>query len=154
MATAKGINENKKSHRYLRDYKLTKILRSKDCGNSPKNKFIEELEIAIAKSDIEFLLNRVTEDIHWNIVGHKSVRGAGKLSEALRRASPASAITELTIHHIVTHGKAGAVNGVRKYKDGVTCDFCTVYEFSSAKGTSVSGITHYAIVRRNDQEIQ
>jgi hypothetical protein len=103
---------------------------------------------------MEFLLNVVTDDVHWNLVGHKSSHGAGEFIEALRKVSQTSEVTELAIHHVVTHGKAGAVNGVRKHKDGVTCDFCTVYEFSNAKGTSVSGITHYAIVRRKDQEIQ
>lgn len=66
---------------------MTKIVRSKDCGNSPKNKFIEELEIAFAKHDIEFLLNSVTDDIHWNIVGQESVHGMDEFSEALKRAS-------------------------------------------------------------------
>jgi hypothetical protein len=133
---------------------LPRILRSKDCGNSPKNKLLEELEIAIAKSDIEFILNVVTDDVHWNIVGHKSSHGAREFIEALRKVSQTSEVTELAIHHVVSHGKAGSVNGARKHKDGMIYDFCTIYEFSNAKGTSVSGITHYAIERRKDQDIQ
>jgi hypothetical protein len=126
---------------------VTKIIRSKDCGNSPKTKFLEELEIALAKRDVGFLLRGITDNVHWNIVGQKSVRSAEELSETLQRMSRDSEVTEIAIHHVVTHGKAGAVNGTKKHKDGKTYDFCTVYEFSNAKGTSVSGITHYAIER-------
>lgn len=102
---------------------MIKIIRSKDCGNSPKNKFVEELEIAFAKRDIEFLLNNVTDDIHWNIVGQKSVCGMDKLSEALKRSSRTSEVAEISIKHVVTHGKAGSVNGARRHKDGKTYDF-------------------------------
>jgi hypothetical protein len=35
---------------------MTIIIRSEDCGNSPKNMFVENIEIAIAKNDPEFLL--------------------------------------------------------------------------------------------------
>lgn len=126
---------------------MTKIIRSKDCGNSPKNKFLEELEIALAKRDVGFLLKSVTDNIHWNIVGQKSVRGTEELSETLQRISHDSEVTEIAIHHVVTHGKAGAVNGTKKNRDGKTFDFCTVYEFSNAKGTSVNSIIHYAIER-------
>jgi ketosteroid isomerase-like protein len=124
---------------------VTKVIRSKDCGNSPKNKLLEEVEIALANRDVGFLLTSVTDDVHWRFVGHESLRGANALFEALHRTSRPSEVAEITIHHVVTHGKAGAVNGTRKHKDGKTYGFCTVYEFSNAKGTSVSGITHYAI---------
>jgi hypothetical protein len=126
---------------------VTKIIRSKDCGNSPKNRFIEDLEIAFAKRDVEFLLNSVTNDVLRNIVGRESIRGMNDLSEALQRTAQTSEVTEITIYHVVTHGKAGSVNGTRKHKDGKTYDFCTVYEFSNAKGSSIKGITHYAIER-------
>ena len=50
-------------------------------------------------------------------------------------------IAELTIRHAVTHGKAGAVDGSIKSEDGRSHAFCDVYEFSSAKGTTVKEIT-------------
>ena len=124
---------------------MIKIVRSKDCGNSPKNKFVEELEIALAKRDVEFLLNSVTDDIHWNIVGQKSVRGRDAFLEALKRIPRPSEVTEIFIKHVVTHGKAGSVNGVCRRKDGKTYGFCTVYEFGNAKGANVREITHYEI---------
>ena len=61
---------------------MIKIVRSNDCGNSPKNKFVEELEIALAGRDVEFPLNSVTVDIHWNIVG-QMLRETVELSDGL-----------------------------------------------------------------------
>jgi hypothetical protein len=49
------------------------------------------------------------------------------------------------MYHIATHGKAGAINGRRKLKDGGIHAFCDVCEFSNAKGMSVKEITSYVI---------
>lgn len=124
---------------------MTKIIRSEDCGNSPKNKFIENIEIAMAKNDTDFLLSAIDSDIHWHIIGQKSVQGKNEFLETLTEIFQSSEVTEITINHVMTHGKAGAVNGSRKHKNGKTFQFCTVYVFSNAKGTSIKEITHYAI---------
>lgn len=54
-------------------------------------------------------------------------------------------VDELSIHHIATHGKAGAADGRIKFKNGKIHAFCHVYEFSNTKGTSVKEITSYVI---------
>jgi hypothetical protein len=54
-------------------------------------------------------------------------------------------LSAMIMHHIATHGKAGAVNGTTKLKNGKTRAFCDVYEFSGAKGTSIKEITSYVI---------
>jgi hypothetical protein len=124
---------------------MIKIIRSKDCGNSPKNKFVENIEIAIAKNDTEFLLTAIDPSIHCRIIGQKSAQGMNEFLETLTGFFQSPEIAEMTIHHVMTHGKAGSVNGSRKHKNGKIYEFCTVYEFSNAKGTSIKEITHYAI---------
>ena len=52
---------------------------------------------------------------------------------------------QLTLHHVATHGTAGAVNGTTKLKNGKTYAFCDVYEFSNAKAVAVKEITSYII---------
>ena len=124
---------------------MTKIIRSEDCGNSPKNKFVENIEIAIAKNDTKFLMSVIDPDIHWHIIGQKSAQGTNEFLETLTKFFQPSEIAEIFISHVMTHGKAGSVNGSRKHKNGKVFEFCTVYEFSNAKGTSIKEITHYAI---------
>jgi len=123
---------------------MTRVIVSADCGNSPKNIFLQQLTIAFAKGETGFILSSVTEDIRWNLVGEKLVQGKDDFAKALEQITKAK-VAELTIHHVVTHGKAGAVNGTRKLNSGETRAFCDVYEFSGAKGTSVREITSYVI---------
>ncbi|MCI0554469.1 MAG: nuclear transport factor 2 family protein [Anaerolineae bacterium] len=110
----------------------------------PKNIFLQELTIAFAKRDSKFILSNVTDDIRWNILGDKVVRGKVDFAEALEQMKNEKAV-QLTVYHVATHGKAGAVNGTTKLKNGKTHAFCDVYEFSNSKGTTVKKITSYII---------
>jgi hypothetical protein len=123
---------------------MTRVIISEDCSNSPKNIFAQNLTIAFAKNDAKFILGSVTDDICWNIIGENTIQGKDDLSKALERMDKNKAM-ELTINHVMTHGKAGAVNGTLKLKNGIMRAFCDVYEFSGAKGTNVKEITSYVI---------
>ena len=123
---------------------MTRIIIGEDCGNSPKNIFVQELTIAFAKGDLKFLLKNMSDDIRWNRVGDQVIEGRDHFAEVLedRKKKP---VAELSIHHIATHGKAGAVDGILKFKNGKTCAFCDVYAFGNSKGTSVAEIISYVI---------
>ena len=123
---------------------MTRVITSEDCGNSPKNIFVQDLTIALAKRDSKFILGNVTDDIRWNIVGDKLIKGKDSFAKALEKIKSDKAV-QLTVHHVATHGKAGAVNGTTKMKDGKTRAFCDVYEFSNSKGNTVKEITTYII---------
>ena len=123
---------------------MTRVIIGEDCGNSPKNIFVQELTIALAKRDSKFLRKNVTDDVHWNILGDKLTQGKDGLVEALEEQKN-DQVEELTILHIATHGKTGAADGRLKFKNGKTQAFCHVYEFSNTKGTSVREITSYVI---------
>jgi limonene-1,2-epoxide hydrolase len=115
-----------------------------DCGNSPKNIFVQEVTIALSKGDLKSVLDRVTDDIRWNVVGDGVIQGKERFVEALQEEKN-DKVVELSIHHIATHGKAGAVDGRMRFKSGKTNAFCNIYEFSNAKGTAVKEIISYRI---------
>jgi len=123
---------------------MVNVIVSEDCGNSPKNQFLEKLTIAFAQRDTGFILSSVTPDIGWQLVGEKQIQGKDAFAAALAQLA-ADNVVELSIHHVVTHGKAGAVNGTLTLADGQTCAFCDVYEFNGAKASSVQQITSYVI---------
>jgi hypothetical protein len=123
---------------------MTKVNVSEDCGNSPKNVFVQELTIAFAKGDTKFIRNHVTDDVRWNIVGDKTIAGKDRFAEALEEEKKDQAL-ELTVRHITTHGKTGAVDGQIQLKHGKTYAFCEIYEFSNTKGDRVKEITSYRI---------
>jgi len=123
---------------------MTKIIFGEDCGNSPKNIFLQKLTIAFAKGDAKFILGSVTDDIRWNIVGEQLIQRKDNFAKTLEQMKNDKA-AELTIHHIATHGKSGAANGTTKLKNGIIRAFCDVYEFKDTKGASVKEITSYMI---------
>jgi histidyl-tRNA synthetase len=89
-------------------------------------------------------LKAVSDDVRWDIVGERQLAGEAALAERVRREQTAYA-KSVTIQHVVTHGKAEAVNGTIKLKNGRLRQSCHFYEFTNAKGTSVRAITSYAI---------
>jgi len=112
---------------------MIQIIPNQDCGNSPKNKLIHDLEIAYAVQDHATIQASVTQDVIYHIAGGQILQGLELVIERLQEAAERALLSEIAIFHVVSHGKSGAVNGVRRYADGSTIDFCTVYEFSNAK---------------------
>jgi hypothetical protein len=126
---------------------VTIVERSADCRNSPKNILIENLTVALATSDVETLLGSVADDIQWRIVGKDLIEGKEDLAQALSQRMSSQPL-KLTIQHVVTHGKAGAVSGSLRFRNAKSREFCDVYEFSNTKGTRVNRITSYMIDSR------
>lgn len=122
---------------------MTRVIIGEDCGNSPKNIFVQEITIALAKGDVKSVLNSVTEDIRWSIVGDRVLQGTEQFVEALQEKKNEK-VVELKIQHIATHGKTGAVDGTLKFKNKSHA-FCHMYEFNNAKGNAVKEITSYII---------
>lgn len=123
---------------------MTRVILGKDCGNSPKNNLIRHFTVAFAKRDVKFILDTVTDAIRWNIVGGQSIEGKANLTEFLGQLKN-DRVSSLTIHHIGSHGKAGAVDGTQKSEAGELLAFCNVYEFGNTKGTLISEVTSYVI---------
>jgi hypothetical protein len=74
-----------------------------------------------------------------------SVRSTGYASDAFIKAiTRHRSATRLTIDHVISNGEAGAVDGVVKFGKTKRA-FCFVFEFASAKGTRVSGMSSYSI---------
>ncbi len=120
-----------------------RIVPSADCGNSPKNTLLQDIAIAFAKRDAEFLLGRVTDDIRWEVVGGRVVEGREAFARALQTLG---SVTQLTIDHVMSHGRVGAVNGVAAHRDGAR-EFCDVYEFANAKAERIKSIRSYVVER-------
>ena len=126
---------------------MPKIIIGKDCGNSPKNILLKDMVVAMMKGDTKFFLATVTDDIRWDIIGSPLLQGKDEVAKALERMK-GDKDTTLTISHIATHGKAGAVDGTIKLGNGKTLAFCDVFEFNSSTGKSIREITSYVIERK------
>ena len=118
---------------------MTEIKGSKDCGNSPKNKLVQDIAIGLAVGEI--VPELIHDDIVWQRTGDEGVSGREDLMNMLvNQAAPES----ITVDHAVSHGKVGAASGEVVLANGHRRRFCHVIEFTSVKATCISAITSYA----------
>ncbi|MDJ0755298.1 MAG: nuclear transport factor 2 family protein [Ardenticatenaceae bacterium] len=118
---------------------MAKIIRSKDCGNSPKNQLVEDLAVALLSGDLQTASALTTEDVQWHTADGNALHGREALLEEVDKTR---SFLQLTVLHAVTHGRSGAVNGEIQTKRSAE-GFCFVFEFANIKGTSVRQITAY-----------
>ncbi|WP_308365944.1 MULTISPECIES: hypothetical protein [unclassified Microbulbifer] len=117
---------------------MAQVNRSMDCGNSPKNKMVEDIAIALDTRDTDFLSSILDSEAVWSYVG-----GTATTSEAiLDQVGVMNKPTSLTVDHVMSHGKVGAVNGNAK-RGKSEQRFCHVIEFTSVKCNRVRRIESY-----------
>ncbi len=119
--------------------RLTQIQGSKDCGNSPKNQFVQDVSVAIECG--EAMPDAFSEDVTWEQPETQRISGKTDVLEHLRsRPNP----TSITVLHAISHGKVGAANGEVTLANGHTRRFCHVFEFTNTKANCISVIKSYS----------
>lgn len=130
-----------------------KITLRDDCGNSPKNEFVQTLTVAFVTGNADLVSASVTDDVRWDIVGVAPITGKAAVLAVFGNPNR-EPITELVVDKVITHGKAGSVNGTfvlsedrggGKFRSKHYA-FCYVYEFANAKATSIKEIMSYIIL--------
>jgi hypothetical protein len=116
-----------------------KTIKRADCGNSPKNAFVEALTVALAKGSRRALWKMLTVDVEWRVAGGAVYHGI----ETVAQVAEQGGVAELAIDTVVTHGRAGVVEGSRRMSDGRELAFCFVFAFANARGDRVMRITEY-----------
>lgn len=124
---------------------MAKIHVEPDCGNAPKKLFIRDFMIAAANNDASFILDALTDDILWKMVGNRSFAGKSAIESALDTVVKTN-VQEMTIATIITHGDAGSADGTMRLNDGKRYGFCHVFIFNShGKNAKIKQITSYVI---------
>lgn len=118
-----------------------RISRSGECGNSPKNEFAEDIAISLAERDHRAFEDNLTEDFRWVRAGETMSYGREAF---LRQIEGESAAEAVTIFHVTTHGRVGAVNGELALRSGYIA-FCHMIEFGTAKADTIKTITSYFV---------
>jgi|WetSurMetagenome_2_1015567.scaffolds.fasta_scaffold104363_3 hypothetical protein len=134
---------------------MVKVIVGKDCGNSPKNLFLRDFNIAVAKGNAEVIDQSITEDVTWHLfepANQKTIHGRdGVLEEYVQNLVIVPA--EYNNDTVITHGDRGAVSGTIKATDGKSYVFCDIYIFSShAKGAKIQEMTSYIIRVESKEE--
>lgn len=116
-----------------------------DCGNAPKKVVLKDFHIAAHQNDEAFVLNNLTEDSTWEVVGRIKAIGGEEIVGLLQQLYPSSTKI-LRITHIITHGKTTAIHGDVTLNNGDSYAFCHVHIFNNASKTAkIKETTSYII---------
>lgn len=107
-------------------------------------RMLRQFNEAFAGNDVATVLSLVTDDIHWEMAGDITVTGKADMETALREAADGEPM-QLTIHHIITHGRSAAVNGELRSPTGERFGFCDVYELNGLKDPKIKKLTSYVV---------
>lgn len=117
---------------------MTRVHGSKDCGNSPKNSFVQDvavlLEAGPGKPDV------LDDDVIWHEAADNLLEGRDAAQAWLAQQAKPSLIV---IEHAIAHGKVGAASGEARFEDGRIRRFSHMLEFTSVKTNRVAKIKSY-----------
>ncbi|HIA91907.1 TPA: nuclear transport factor 2 family protein [Candidatus Saccharibacteria bacterium] len=113
---------------------MTKITVDADCDNAPKKQFIKDFNIAFAYADMNKVVDMMSDDAEWVVVGKGRWTGKESIKNILKEMNTPEADT-LHLENILSHGKLCSANGVITYKDNKVA-FCDVYEFENHSNTA------------------
>ena len=122
---------------------MTRITRNKDCRNSPKNAFMQELAAGLFLDADDAFRSTLAEDAVLRRGGRPPVTGADAV-EAFVARRLRERFDTVVIHHAITHGRVGAANGVCA-KGADETPFAVVVEFASVKADSVALLNLYGL---------
>ncbi len=121
-----------------------KITVPEDCGNAPKREFIRDFNIAFVENNKEKILDFMSDDIVWVMVGKKIMQGKEEARKFLETMGDEKA-EELILDTIVTHGDEAAADGVIRFSK-FSVAFCDVYKFTGHdKNAKIKQLTSYVI---------
>ncbi len=122
---------------------------------SEKAKLLRDFNEAFAKNDVNFILENVSDNIVWNLVGDRAIEEKEAVQIALQEMQHIKTL-DMTITRIVTHGKSAAANGSMKIKEVSgkikTFGFADFYEFDGFKDSKIRKMTSYVVPLKEEQK--
>jgi ketosteroid isomerase-like protein len=109
-----------------------------------RQQFLHDLNNAFANSNTQFMLDHVSDDFEWRIVGTDVISGKAAYAEALKEMVSPEPL-RFKIHSVITHGTEASVSGVMFITDEHYIEFCDVMKFKSAGSNLITRMTSYAI---------
>lgn len=113
-----------------------------------KEKFLREVNNAYENVDEQFFMERITDDINWEIVGEKDISGKAEFKEVLDRMKEMPPV-EIEVQNVFFDNLHGIVRGVVVSRNRLGqkkhFGFCDIFKFAEGEKLRISGITSYVI---------
>lgn len=126
---------------------MAKIAVGVDCGNAPKKEFLKNYYIALANSDIDFVMDNISDIINWEVIGGSTITNKEEFGKAVQKHRLWN-VKELEIDAIITHGNDASVNGRVVTRNNLIYAFCDIYKFRGFKGTIIKSIQSFLIQKK------
>lgn len=113
-----------------------------------KENFLREVNKAFQEANTEFLLNNVTDDFCWTIVGEKTVGGKLEFAEALEQMNGIPPM-KIQVNNVIIKDNNAVVEGIvigRNRNDQKKYfGFCDVYQLTGTTELKIQKMSSYVI---------
>ena len=113
-----------------------------------KEDFLRQVNKAFTDGDEKFLLEHVTEDFCWDIVGERTIGGKAEFSEALEEMRDMPPM-KISVNKVFSQQNSAVVEGIVVGRNRIGqkkhFGFCDIYELSDSGELKIRKMTSYVI---------
>lgn len=113
-----------------------------------KEKFLRDVNKAYTDGNARFLMDHITDDICWEIVGEKFIGGKNEFREVLEQMQEMPSM-EVIVDNIIINKHYGIAEGVvisrNRLGQKKHFGFCDIYKFVEGSEIRISNIKSYVI---------
>lgn len=113
-----------------------------------KEQFLRKVNEAYASGNSKFLMDHITEDICWEIVGERYIGGKSEFQEVLDQMKEMPSM-EIEVNNIIISDNFGIAEGVVVSRNRLGqkkhFGFCDIYKFIEGGEIKISNIKSYVI---------
>lgn len=111
-------------------------------------KFLREVNQAFSEGNTDFLLNKISDDFCWTVVGEKTISGKTEFTEAMDKMKDYPPM-KINIENMIIDGQTATVEGVvvGKNRNGQKkyFAFCDIFKLKGTDDMKISAMTSYVI---------
>lgn len=120
-------------------------------------KFIEELNEAFASGNMAKIMESMSDDISWEMVGNFKIKGKEEFQKAMAEMENIKTL-EMKVNQVITHGKLASSDGFMRIKEASgeekAFGFCDIYEFNGFKNAKIRKMTSYVVPLKNEYKTE
>lgn len=114
-----------------------------------KEEFLRKINDAFSNVDQEFLLEHVSEDFCWRIVGERTMSGKIAFAEALKEMAEMPRM-KIDVQNVITPNNGwgiveGVVSGKNRFGQKKYFSFCDLYQFGETAKDQIQSMTSYVV---------
>ena len=119
-----------------------------------KEEFIRDFNEAFSKNDLDFILNNMSDDIVWDFVGEKTMKGKDEVRDFMKPMSGIRTL-EMELLQIISREQSAAANGRMKIREPSgeikSFEFADFYQFDGSKIPKITKMTSYVVAIKEDK---